>query len=210
MRAADRSRHPARRWWLHLVLAALALGSVFFLHELSHAAAVAAFRGRVLAINVLGVQWYPQVRVIPEVGLGGYVAWALPPNPLLNQLVVVAGSTGTLLIALSAALLLKFLRPTGFLRTLLLALSFLFLDSVVHLLPVLGGASNAAPPAVRSFAESYYALLNLGVPGSWYIAAVVVTCALILALVAASLRPLYFEYANSHFAHPNRQPRISG
>jgi len=210
MSATDARTGYQSKWWLHAAILIIGLGSVLFLHELSHAAAVLAFRGRVLAINVLGIQWYPQVRIIPGVGLGGYVAWTLPPNPLLNQLVVVAGSTGTLILALVAALLLVLVHPTGYIRTLLFALTFLFLDSIFHLLPVFGGASNAAPPAVRSFAESYYALLNLGVPGAWYVTAVLTTSALIVVLVALSLRPFWSQYADSHLAPSDNRARISG
>jgi hypothetical protein len=177
----------AWRCFAHAVLFAVCIVGMCFAHELSHAAAALGFGGRVLAINVLGAMWYPRFELTPEFGYGGYVAWQIPPSSLLTHLIVAAGSTGTLLIALSAALLLRGFHPRGTARTALTALSFYFADSIIHIIPVWGQTSNAAPPWVRSFAEAHYALLDLGVRSEVYLAFVLTSTLLILILFVRSL-----------------------
>jgi len=172
----------------HLLVALVVVVGAFFAHEFGHALTALAFGGRILSLNVLGVQWIPAIQLKPEFGFGGYTAWLIPFNSVLTRVIVVAGSTATLLIAMSAALALNLFRPRGLGRTALIALSFYFADSVIHILPVLGKTSNAAPPWVRSFAEAHYALLDLGVPSEFYLAFVFVCSALCLALLARALR----------------------
>ena len=70
--------------------------------------------------------------------------------------------------------------------------SLYFLDSIIHLIPVLGRPSNVAPPWVRSFSETYYALLDLGVPSDRYIAVVFILSAVILFMLVRGLRRATF------------------
>ncbi|HZQ09051.1 MAG TPA: hypothetical protein VFD70_20910 [Anaerolineae bacterium] len=175
------------RWFAHALLVLICIIAIFFLHELSHAAVVLAFGGRVIAINVLGIQWFPFFRYTPQYGYGGYVAWLIPPDSLRTHLIVVAGSTGTLLIAFCAAISLNAFRPRGLIRTALIALSFYIADSLFHIIPVLHIPSNAAPPWVRSFSEAYFALVDLGVPGQDYVLLVFLSTAVILGLLALAL-----------------------
>jgi len=175
------------KWLAHALIVVVCFIAIFFLHELSHAAIVLAFGGRVIAINVLGVQWFPFFRYTPQYGYGGYVAWLIAPDSLRTHLIVVAGSMGTLLIAFCASISLNTFRPRGLIRTALIAFSFYIADSLFHIVPVLHVPSNAAPPWVRSFSEAYFALVDLGVPGQYYIVLVFLSTAVILGLLVLSL-----------------------
>lgn len=182
-RAAASYERARRRIAMHAFVILLCLVGLFFAHEFSHALAALALGGRILSLNVLGVQWIPALELRTEFGFGGYTAWLIPFNSVSTRLIVVAGSTGTLLIAMSAALALNLFRPRGLGRTALVALSLYFADSVIHILPVLGKTSNAAPPWVRSFAEAHYALLDLGIRSEIYLTFVFASALLILALL---------------------------
>ncbi len=159
----------------------------FFAHEASHALAALALGGRILSMNVLGIQWIPSIQLATDFGFGGYTTWLIPFNAVSTRLIVAAGSTGTLAIALLAAVSLNLFRARGITRTALIALSFYFADSIIHLIPVLGTTSNAAPPWVRSFAEAHYALLDLGVKSQVYFIFVFASTLIILALLIRSL-----------------------
>lgn len=172
------------RWLAHSAVLALCIVGIFFAHEFSHAVTALAFGGRILSMNILGVQWIPSIQLATDFGFGGYTTWLIAFNSVTTRIIVVAGSTGTLLIAMLAALALNVFRVRGLMTTALAALSLYCTDSIVHIIPVLGRTSNSAPPWVRSFSEAYYALLDLGVPGIVYIGTVLVVTVAILALLA--------------------------
>ncbi len=170
-----------------IVIAGVAIGA-FFAHELGHALVAQLLGARIAMFNVLGMQWYPRLEWMPEIGYGGYVYWFAPADRTIHWLIVLAGSTSTLLIACTAVIGLTLLPVRGLARTALAVLSLYFLDGFVHLLPVLGlnwlGNNSRF---IKSFAEAYTAAVALGIPGAAYISFVLLTSALIVLLLARAL-----------------------
>ena len=168
-----------------VVLIALA----FFLHEVGHASMALVLGKQVTLFNVLGILWYPYLAWQPQMGFGGFVTLVGAPDLVQARLVLLAGSTFTLLIALAAALTLNLWAGRGYRRTALVAGSFYFLDSVIHLWPVAG---LPLPPHnfrfVLSFSEAYYAAVDLGIPSALYISVVGMTSVTILLLLIRSAR----------------------
>lgn len=117
------------RWFAHLGVVSGVFVGIFFAHELGHALVALALGARIVAFNVLGIQWYPILAWIPQNGFGGYVVWYASPNLIVHRLIVMAGSMSTLLIALGAALALHRFAMRGLARTALIAFSFYFLVS---------------------------------------------------------------------------------
>ncbi len=156
--------------------------AAFFAHELGHAVVALLLGGHVQMINVLGIEWYPKLTWMPQFGFGGFVSWTNPYNPIVPNLIVIAGSTSTLLIAFAAALALNFRCARGVLRTGLFVLSLYFLDSLIHIIPVLNTKYYWAPLETRAFAEAYYGFINLGVPGSLYINSVFIIIGIVFVL----------------------------
>jgi hypothetical protein len=175
------------RLFIHAFVVALCVLAAFFAHEMGHVAATLLLGGRVLNINVLGAQWYPRFVWMPQLGFGGYVVWLLRPDNLIPRVVLLSGSTGTLLIAVAAAVSLNLIRVQGVRRTALVVISLYFADSVIHIIPVLGVTYYWAPLSVRGFSEAYFALADLGVPGSVYIAFVGIISLLIVTLMIRAL-----------------------
>lgn len=156
----------------------------FFAHEFGHALVAQIFGARVVMFNVLGMQWYPTLEWMPQLGFGGYVYWWAPPDRTTHSLIVMAGSNFTILLALGAAVALNVFRPRGSVRVALGVMSFYFLDSLIKIFPVLGIIPRGWNYRfTRTFSEAYYAAVNLGFPSEIYIGAILVTslvCALLV------------------------------
>jgi hypothetical protein len=185
-RLASKTRQ-SKQWIVHSIVAMICGVGIFFAHELGHASAALLLGGNVQVFNVLGIQWYPKLLWMPQLGLGGFVIWTNPYNPVIPNLIIVAGSTGTLLLALGAALMGNVTRARGVARTACLTFSLYFLDSVIHLIPVLGVTYYWATTRVRGFSEAYFAFADLGVPGPLYSAVVFSVTLVILLLDARAL-----------------------
>ena len=127
------------------------------------------------------------LRWVPEYGFGGFVGWTVPLSATIPLYVLAAGSTSTLLISILAVLGLTLLHPRGLLRTALIVLSFYFIDSILHIIPVLGVNYYWAPMNVRSLSETFFALADLGVPGSAYIFFLAITSTTIVLLLIRKL-----------------------
>jgi hypothetical protein len=176
-----------KQWLAHAIVAIICGVGIFFAHELGHALTALLLGGSVQVFNVLGIQWYPKLLWMPQLGLGGFVIWTNPYNPVVPNLIIAAGSTSTLLLALCAALLGNVTRARGVARTACLTLSLYFLDSVIHLIPVLGVTYYWATTRVRGFSEAYFAFADLGIPGPFYSAFVFIVTLVILLLDARAL-----------------------
>jgi hypothetical protein len=182
---------PVRKWLAHGIVVLLGLTAIFFIHEMNHAALAILLGGRVLSFNVLGAQWFPRFIWMPQFGFGGFVFWSTPFSLTAPNMILAAGSTGTLMISVCASLLLSALPWRGIARTLLIVLSLYFLDSVIHLIPVIGVSYYWAPMNVRSFSEAFFAFADLGVPGPVYKGGVVLISLLDIGLVVRALRRDY-------------------
>jgi hypothetical protein len=160
-----------------------------FAHEAGHALAALALGARITSFNVLGIQWFPALAWRPQLGFLGWVAWFGSLSPAENRLVLVAGSLTTLLLAVAAAYSLHRFRPQGLARWTAIMFSLYWLDGVVHLLPIFGvRAPLTTPRTMRSFAEAYFAVTELGLPGPLYIAFVALMAGLCCTLLVRSLR----------------------
>ncbi len=172
----------------HALVILIFIVGVFFAHELGHALAAQFFGARVVMFNVLGMQWFPRLEWMPHLGFGGYVYWFAPVSLTNHRLIMMAGSNFTLLLAIGAALALNMLHLRGLLRTALAVMSFYFLDSVIHVLPIVG----LIPPGwnsrfTRTFSEAYFAALGLGISSQVYLATIFILAALILVMFARGL-----------------------
>lgn len=173
----------------HLAVSMSLVIGIFFAHESGHAIAATIFGARVVMFNVLGMQWFPSLEWMPELGFGGYVYWWAPPARETHWLIVMAGSNLTMLLAITAVLALNLFQPRGAARTALAVLSLYFLDSLIHVIPVLGlWRLGWNFRFTRSFSEAHTAAVNMGIPGEVYVSAVFVASTLILILLVRGLR----------------------
>lgn len=171
-----------------VVIVLIALG-ISIAHEMGHALVATLFGARVVMFNVFGMQWYPTLEWMPELGFGGYVYWWAPPDRNLHWVIVMAGSNFTLLLALVSALSLNLISPRGLARTALVVMSLYALDSLAKIVVVL----RLFPLGwnvrfTRSFSEAYYAALGLGITGEIYISIVVLLSVIIAWLLVRALR----------------------
>jgi hypothetical protein len=184
--------HPARalsRRLPNIGLGILLVFGAFFAHESGHAIAATLFGARVVMFNVLGMQWFPTLEWMPQLGFGGYVYWWAPPVRLTHWLIVMAGSNFTMLLAFGSVLWLNVFQPRGLARTALAVVSFYFLDSLIHIIPVLGlWRLGWNFRFARSFTEAHTAAVNMGIPSQVYVGAVFIASALILVLLIRGLR----------------------
>lgn len=188
---------PANTIWRMLphglVIVGCVLG-VFFAHEIGHALVAHVFGARIVMFNVLGMQWYPKLEWVPELGLGGYVYWFAPVNGddfyrTNHRLIMMAGSNFTLLLAVGAVTTLYVTRLRGVWRTALAAIALYFLDSLLHALPATGLLPFGwSVRFTRSFSEAYFAAVGLGIPAQVYLGALVVVSILIPLLLWRALR----------------------
>jgi hypothetical protein len=177
----------------HVLVAVALVTGALFAHELGHALAATLFGARVVMFNVLGMQWYPIMEWMPQLGFGGYVYWWAAPARTSHWLIVMAGSNFTMLLAITAVLALTLTRPRGLARTSLAVISLYFLDSMIHALPVLGVWRPAWNFRFsRSFSEAHTAAVNLGIPSQVYLAVVFILSAFILVLLFRALFPRAF------------------
>lgn len=170
----------------------------FFAHELGHAIVAQLLGARVTMIHVLGFEWYPKIMWMPQVGFGGYVYWVEPftISLAMDKFILAAGSTTTLLVSIVAVLTLTFLPLRGLTRTAFFVLACYFLDSLVHLAPILG----LVPPGwstrfTGSFAEAYFAALEIGFSREMYIGMILLLSAFISILLVRVL--LHTETSHS-------------
>lgn len=170
-----------------LVILIFSVGA-FFAHELGHALVAQFFGARVVMFNVLGMQWYPKLEWMPQFGFGGYVYWFAPVNLTNHRLIMLSGSTTMLLVSIAAVSALSLLPLRAWTRTACIVMSLYFLDGLFKILPVLGWMPLGWNSRfTRSFSEAYFAAVGLGISREMYIAAIFVSSALILILLARAL-----------------------
>lgn len=194
---AELPREPARlnllfvctRVTPHLLVALGVVIAACFAHELGHALAAQFFGARIVMFNVLGMQWIPKIEWMPQFGYGGYVYWFAPVNLTNHRLILMAGSTFTLLLALGAVATLNLFPHRGFTRTALIVMSLYFIDSLVKIFPALGWVPFGwSSRFTRSFSEAYFAAVALGIPNFVYIGGVVLLSVLITFFLVRVLR----------------------
>ncbi len=180
---------PLGRILPHLLVILLVAVGMFFAHELGHAIVAQFFGARVVMFNVLGMQWFPQLEWMPQLGFGGYVYWFAPVSLTNHRLIVMAGSTFTLLLSVGAVMALNVLPIRGIARTALAVMALYFLDSLVKILPVLGWIPLGWNSRfTRSFSEAYFAAVGLGIPSQIYLAAIVLLSILNTIFLIRALR----------------------
>jgi hypothetical protein len=158
---------------LYGIVSVIVVLGAFFAHELGHAIVAQIFGARIVMFNVLGMQWYPKLEWMPQLGFGGYVYWFAPVSQTNHRLIVMAGSTLTLFLSVIAVIGLNLFLVRGVVRFALAVVSLYFLDSLIKILPIVG----LVPPGwnsrfTRSFSEAYFAAVGLGIPSQVYIGAI--------------------------------------
>lgn len=178
-----------RRIAVHAVVIFMSVVGLFFAHEIGHFLAALFFGARILMFNVLGMQWYPHPEWMPQLGFGGYVSWLAPLNSTNHRFILMAGSNFTMLLSITAVMILSTVRVRGLCRTALAVISLYSFDSVLHALPAVG----VVPPGwsarfTVSFSEAYFAAVGLGMPGPVYLGAVIFLSILACVLLGRALR----------------------
>lgn len=88
-----------------------------------------------------------------------------------------------------AVLVLNLTRAQGIQRTALIVMSLYFLDALLHVLPLFGlsipifGQRSAA-----SIGETYYKLMQLGIPGPLYLGIVIAASAFVIVMLVRAVR----------------------
>jgi hypothetical protein len=172
----------------HLALAGLLFAFGVFLHELGHGIAATLLGVRIVRINVVGVDIWPDFRLNLEHGYWGRIWWRGTLTPVESAWVGLSGNLATMSASLAALPLLLYL-PRGapasgqrgqiprrpFVRTALVVLSLYFMDTLLHTLPTLGLPMyvlfGRRDPA--SVSEGYLSAQTLGCPGPVFQGAIV-------------------------------------
>jgi len=168
---------------LAIAFAVLWLGTL--VHEGGHALVALACGARVEEMNVLGLNVYPALRVRYRPGFYGYVRLdRLLPHPQVEYMRM-AGSLGTLAVALLAQAILWAAPPRrAWPRLVVIGFCFSWIDIVYHTLPVLVGSRSTIS------AEAYSALVAVGA-SDWMVGmAVIGVSGLLLTLTLVRWRRL--------------------
>lgn len=177
--------------------AAALIAGVFWLgtllHEAGHAASAMLFGARLTYLNILWLDLIPSVRWNPLPGYFGYMRYEGDLTPIQQEVVGLAGSLSTLLVAVAAQMILWLTQPRkGVARLVALTGCFFWLDMLTHTLPTLGvpayllfGVAETTPRA-----EAYLAAVALGMPGLLFQAFAIGLSAGLLALTLICWRRL--------------------
>lgn len=184
-----------RRWRLlgravghtGIVVGLFVLGTL--VHEVGHGLTAVVFGARVVQLNVLGIQLYPSLGWDYQARYFGRIWWQGQLTSNQQAWVLLAGNLATMAVAFTALLLYLRWRSNGLIGTILLTLSFFFLDTLTHTLPTFGLPMYLffGRRSVESVSEGYLAAVSLGVPGRVFQAMVVGYGLLAAALIARKL-----------------------
>lgn len=162
----------------HILLVGFLFVFGILLHECGHGVAAVLFGARIVRINVLGLDVWPQLRLDLQGGYWGRIWWQGTLTPVQRAWVGLSGNLATTAASV-VALPLLWLPGTSkkkagtdkprplLLRTTLVVLGLFFLDALLHTLPTLGLPMylffGKRDPA--SVSEGYLAAQALGCPG---------------------------------------------
>ncbi len=177
------------RFLLHTLAVFAAVLGAFFAHEFGHALVAQLVGARVVMIHVLGFQWYPRVEWMPQIGFGGYVYWWAPVNLAIHRVIMMSGSTATLLLSLAAALVLNVVPLRGVTRTACIVVALYFLDSLIKIAPILGWIPTGWNSRfTATFSEAYFAARALGVSHELYVGTILIVSLAALLLITRAQR----------------------
>ncbi len=193
---AENNRHliqRARRILRRLAIVAAIAGGLFALgtlaHEAGHGLAAIAFGGRLVRLNVLGLQLYPSPAWDFQPGCFGRTWWRGEFTPAQLAWISLSGNVATMSISIISLPLYLCRRWRGAAHTTLLTLSLYFLDTLAHTLPTFGLPMFLlfGNRSVERISEGYLAAAALGAPGWAFQAAIVGYALLAAALIGHKL-----------------------
>ena len=166
------------------MLLSLPLGTAW--HELmGHGLVSVLCGGRIGSAEVLGVQVWPGLgwRGWPQVY--GTCQVEDVPTAVGDQLTLLAGSMSTWLVAVGATTLLWMRHWHGFSRAMMICLSLWWIDLLTYTLPSWGLRRSILRG--RVYSEPYQAATALGIPGPAFQGFVVLSSAVLLAVLGLRL-----------------------
>jgi len=185
---------PTQRWRSRLagpalILFLLILSHPFgtLCHELAHGLTATAFGGRIEQLELYGLQLWPRLHWNGWSGRYGQCESSNNNTFTGQALESLAGAMSTWLVSLIAATLLWLRRWTRWPRTILIVLSFWWIDLLTYLLPS-WGIPRSLFWGQNQISEPYDAAIALGIPGPAFQAFAIASCALIAAATMMRLR----------------------
>jgi len=171
--------------WSLAALAALVAGTV--VHEvIGHGLAATALGGRITQVVILGLQVYPALEFVdwPIVSGYGYIDYEGAQAFIYPEIINLAGSTSTWLVAVGANLVLWTRRRWyGWPKMVMVLLSIYWVDLFTYTLPS-WGIPRSILWGQSYYSEPYHAAVSLGLNGNWFRAFVMLTCgAMLLSLL---------------------------
>jgi hypothetical protein len=156
---------------LAVVVFGLVAGTAW--HEIvGHGLTAVAFGARITYIEVLGLQWYPSLKLADRPSHLGQCGHTEINDPTSNAVIRLAGSLSTWFVGVFALALLYAKRWCGWSRLLVIALSIWWADLLANTLASFGISRYVPWPA---YSEPYEAARALGMPGPVFQALVVVS-----------------------------------
>ena len=167
-----------------ILLFDLMLGTAW--HEIvGHGLTAVAFGARITYVEVLGFEFFPNVRWVGVTGYFGQCSNSGVNGEIANALVLLCGSLSTWIVGVVCVVLLHVRRWRGWPRMLLIALSIWWLDLFLYTLPSLG-----IPRYFfwgHFYSEPYKAAVALGVPGPVFQTLVVILSAVLAAALVRQI-----------------------